>query len=173
MHRLKHYLIIWFVCGVIGVIIDPVHGMRLRRANETGSQSIRTREYQYQQQQQQQKHQYHPSQYVFSKPANRTRGGGINELRKLPQKLYEQRQNDDPDQNSVHRSNNPIHIIQQKIKESEKVSAICVFVYKTPKKLQHQICFQIFMYMNKNIHLHKLFNYFSRKFSFSKQFFLE
>ncbi|XP_031622043.1 ALK tyrosine kinase receptor isoform X2 [Contarinia nasturtii] len=120
MHRLKYYLIIWFVCGVIGVIIGPVYGEHLRWANETGSQSIRTREHQEHQQQQHQHQHQSPYQYGFSKPNNRSRGG-MNELRHK-QKLYEQRQNDDPDQNSLHRSSNPIHIIQLKIKESEKAA---------------------------------------------------
>lgn len=115
MHRLKHYLIIWFVCGVIGLIIGPVCGEHMQWTNGTGSQSIRIRERQHQHQSQ--------YQYALSKPANkqqmnRGRINGLNELRKnlTQQKLWE-RQGDDPEQNSVPR--NPIHEIQQKIKQSD------------------------------------------------------
>lgn len=61
--------------------------------------------------------------YAVSKAANkqqtnRGRSNGLNELRKnlTQQKLWE-RQGDDPDQNNIHRS--PIHLIQQKIQQSD------------------------------------------------------
>lgn len=120
MHRLKEYLMIWFICGVICLIIGPSFGEHLQSANETGAQSIRTRERQHQSQ----------YQYGSSKPANKqqpNRGrNGLNELRKnlTQQKLYE-RQGDDPDQNSVHRS--PIHLIQQKIQQSDVSIPILYF----------------------------------------------
>lgn len=113
MHRLKYHLIGWFICGVIAFIIDPVCGEHLQAANETGAQSIRTRERQHQHQ--------HQSQYQYAKykqQPNRGRSNGLNELRKnlTQQKLWE-RQGDDPDQNSVHRS--PIHLIHEKIQQSD------------------------------------------------------
>lgn len=114
---------VWFVCGVIALIIEPVYGEHLQMANETGTQSIRTRQHQHQSQ----------HQYVFSKPANkqqsnRGRSNGLNELRKnlTQQKLWE-RQGDDPDQNSVHRS--PIHLIHQKIQQSDVSTQYTVHIH--------------------------------------------
>lgn len=129
MHRLKHYLIVWFVCGVIALIISPVIGDEPNSGNGTGAQSQpqRTRERDRERQQQSQ------YQYVFSKPgnkqqSNRGRSNGLNELRKnlTQQKLWE-RQGDDPEQNSVHRS--PIHLIHDKLKQSD-VSKLNKILFK-------------------------------------------
>lgn len=121
MHRLKEYLMVWFICGVIFLIIGPSCGELMQSANETEAQSIRPRERQHQSQ----------YQYGSSKPANKqqpNRGrNGLNELRKnlTQQKLYE-RQGDDPDQNSGIRS--PIHMIQQKIQQSDVSTPIhCIY----------------------------------------------
>lgn len=117
MHRLKLSLIIWFVCGVFGLIINAANGEHLQWANgTTGVQSIRTRD------RQQQQHHQSQYQYALSKPANKqqpNRGrNGLNELRKnLTAQKQSERQGDDPYQNSVNLS--PIHQIHQKIQQSD------------------------------------------------------
>lgn len=132
MHRLTRYLIVWFVCGVISVIIGPVCGEQWANGT-TGSQPMRARERQQhqqhhqQQQQQQEQQQQHQSQYqyVFSKPANKQQSNrgrsnnGLNELRRnLTQQKLHERQGDDPDHNSVQRTNS-IYLIHQKIQQSD------------------------------------------------------
>lgn len=101
------------------MIVGPSCGEHLQSTNGTAAQSIRTQERSSppSPSPQQQQSQY---QYGSSKPANKPNRGrnGLDQLRKnlTQQKLWE-RQGDDPEQNSVHRS--PIHLIQQKIQQSD------------------------------------------------------
>lgn len=110
MHRLKLNVIIWFV---FGLLINATDGEHLQWLNDTGTQSIRTRERQHQSQ-----YQYGSTKPANKQQLNRGRSNGLNELRKnlTAQKLYE-RQGDDPDQNSVNLS--PIHQIHQRIQQSD------------------------------------------------------
>lgn len=123
MHRLKQYLIVWFICGVICMKVGPSCGEHLQSTNGTAVQSIRTQERpsppspSTSPSPQKQQSQY---EYGSSKPANKPNHGrsGLDQLRKnLNQTKLWERQGDDPDQSSGIRS--PIHIIKEKITQSD------------------------------------------------------